>query len=583
MTENGQSMTEAELRTMLEAYFAEYGQPAPRLIVRDNLLEAQETQDGFMPFRRNGRPWRGSGLELGSASLLDGVITVNRFTADVEKMGEKAARYQAELDRFGRRAQLKNIIFHESRHILTHNKIGNDLYRCTASQYVELMHENEKSSFREAAFRELVEYKRTRDAEVISEENKFLLNMEGVDFSTAVLTEKEIAAVTKGIDQLYNESKLGGYESNVVNMLILDWKQKRAELGIAAFDEKAYLKTKDVYRTHTLEGRQFNVSAYQKENRSEELMTYIANYRPEIELSEGEKIKFSNLPPQEIDYSRSGFVSQTILTVPGAEVGKLLDKDSSYKKYDFPSYLNEINMAIGYHVPIVSAIRSYQEKYQEIALHNYEVDMRNAGLKKFLQNDKSYQTDFQQRKEKLSAEEAYDLMRRLKIRNTTAELLNARANGRDDLLRDVDPDMKSLIDRVCPSLFNDKGEATSVFKIEEFNNMQKEIEKRFDAMFPTFDKEMKDFYQKNYGVSDNVQELSSRMQNGHNRLEEMRNRLAKGHTEERMAMYRQFRQTDQAEKIRSLRCSRATSQQVVRPSAVRAEVLRSALAEWQKA
>lgn len=580
MTENGQSMTEAELRTMLAAYFAEYGQPAPRLIIRDNLLEARETQDGFMPFRRNGRSWRSAGLELGAASL-DGVITVNRFTADAEKMGERAARYQAELDKLGRRAELKNAIFHESRHILTHNQIGNDLYKCTASQYVELMHENEKSSFREAAFRELAEYKRTRDADIISEENKFLLKMEGVDFSSAVLTEKEIAAVTKGIDQLYDESKLGAYESSAGKMLILDWKQKRAELGIEGFDEKAYLKAKDVYRIHSLDGRQFNVSAYQKENKSEELMTYIANCRPDIELTEDEKIKFGNLPRPEIDYSRSGFVSQTILTV--GEMGKLLDKDHSYSKYDLPGYISEVELALNYKCPVSSAVKSYQEKYQKAALHNYEVDMRNAGLKKFLQNDKSYQTDFQQRKEKPSAEEAYVLMRRLKIRNTAAELLNARANGREDLLRDVDLDMKSLIDRVCPSLFGDKGEVAPAFKIEEFNNLQKEIEKRFDGMFPAFDKEMKDFYQKNYGASDNVQELSNRMQNGHNRLAEMRARVTKGHSEERMAMYQQFRQNDKAEMIRRLRSSPATSQQVVRPSAVRAEVLRTALAEWQKA
>ncbi len=84
--------------------------------------------------------------------------------------------------------------------------------------------------------------------------------------------------------------------------------------------------------------------------------------------------------------------------------------------------------------------------------------------------------------------------------------------------------------------------------------------------------------------TDSIAKVAENMRKGHNRIAELRARVATGHEEERTAMYREIlgQNSSDAEAIRHLRSMKTISSGSVRPTVITAEMLREKLAAMQK-
>ena len=82
--------------------------------------------------------------------------------------------------------------------------------------------------------------------------------------------------------------------------------------------------------------------------------------------------------------------------------------------------------------------------------------------------------------------------------------------------------------------------------------------------------------------ADSVQKVVQEMRRGHDRIAAMRAKVAAGHEADRAAVYREvFGGNDNIEAIRRLRSSKTISSGVVRPTAIRADLLEGKLREFQ--
>ena len=82
--------------------------------------------------------------------------------------------------------------------------------------------------------------------------------------------------------------------------------------------------------------------------------------------------------------------------------------------------------------------------------------------------------------------------------------------------------------------------------------------------------------------ADSVQKVAQEMRRGHDRIAAMRAKVAAGHEADRAAVYRKvFGGNDNIEAIRRLRSSKTISSGVVRPTAIRADLLEGKLREFQ--
>ena len=83
--------------------------------------------------------------------------------------------------------------------------------------------------------------------------------------------------------------------------------------------------------------------------------------------------------------------------------------------------------------------------------------------------------------------------------------------------------------------------------------------------------------------TDSIAKVAENMRKGHNRIAELRARVAAGHEEERTAMYREIlgQNSSDAEAIRHLRSMKTISSGSVRPTVITAEMLRERLSHLQ--
>lgn len=83
--------------------------------------------------------------------------------------------------------------------------------------------------------------------------------------------------------------------------------------------------------------------------------------------------------------------------------------------------------------------------------------------------------------------------------------------------------------------------------------------------------------------ADSVQKVAQEMRRGHDRIAAMRTKVAAGHEADRAAVYRKvFGGNDNIEAIRRLRSSKTISSGVVRPTAIRADLLEGKLRSFRR-
>lgn len=593
---NGDELSQKQYQKMVDAYFAEYGIHSPQVVVKENTVLARKYgDDGFRIKKMNGRAVSSNiALSLGEATP-DGLIQINKYRADTENMGGEAAEFEQLLAEKSSPEKMKNVIWHEGRHIIDFAKNEDKLYDVGAAQFLELKHDQEKSAFRESAFRELLEYKNSKNPKCITEDNLFLQESNKIDFTSANLSEDEIKLVVEGIDKMYAETKQGVYEKKYKDALWLDWSIKRQVLGKTGNDEQAYAQIKKTYNNHMIKGQHIDVSPYVSTTSVNDLMSYMINTNDKIPFTEEERQKYGAVPEAKITAEDIGKTEQNVIAHKGSDTLILADMEHNYKKFEEPTFEGQISSAfhhsliIDMGVVVENSTKSFLERQKEIRTHNADVEMRKNDLPGFLATNKAYQTMFSKQENKgENREENLQQLRNFETGNITLELLVAYGNGQQEQLCKINPDLPATIAKVCPSLIKQDDTISPNIKLSEFRQMQQYVDKNLEKIAPDFTHAAESFYDREYGSKLNssentAQKISDNMQKGHSRITEMRAKVAKGHDEERMTMYQEFanRDSSASETLRELRSSKVLAIGAARPTAISAEILAKKLQSYQ--
>lgn len=631
---NGNEMTTEDYQKKVDAYFAEYGIDPAQVIVEQKTVLARSLEKDIWRIRKiNGRPApAATALPLGEATP-DGLIIMKQYVPD-EAMGEEAVVFKKYLDDLNSTAKVNNVIWHEGRHVVDLTKVGDRLYDVTPSQFLELKHDQEKSAYRESAFRELLEYKRTGDPKYVTADNNFLLESDMIDFNSDKLSEQEIRLVAEGIDRMYAETKQGIYEKKYCDSLWLDWSVKRKVKDKTDFDDSAYKEIKNIYNTYEINGQKIDVSAYTQATPVNALMYHmVTTKKDQIQFTDAELKQYGKVPEAEICQDDIGTTPVTSIGVPHTEIPIVIlaDMEHSYNKYEEAVFSAYMFQAFQYEYKAEGCLTNFLEEQKRQRKHNADAEMRQTDLPGFLALNKAYQTAFARKGIIGDREESLREMRNCETWNLTLELLNAYGNGQQDQLRKIMPDLPEIIARECPSLVKENGQINKNMPLSEVRKLQQQVDICLDKIAPSFEKEAEAFYDQNYAgqyqqsqekmvenivepatverteiengssretkteekakvhmpealaqPTDSVQKVAEDMKRGHDRIAAMRAKVAAGHEAERKAMYAEFLEHhDNTEAIRRLRSSKTISSGIVRPTSIRADLLQKQLQEFQ--
>lgn len=546
-------LSEKELQDIVNAYFAEHGRPndAAKVQVKENLVEARKEGDIFYTKRLNGRSYSNKALALGTATN-DGYITINRYTADGSRVGaESAAEYQKELDSFSRKANIINVVKHESHHALTYLEIGNKLYDCTALQYAEIHHTRELSAARETAFNELSIYKKTHNKDDISDDNSFLLEMKEIDLSSPKISKEEAKAVTLAVDSMYQDGKLGSYDRNMASNLALDWSFNRQKLGKNEYSKESYDYINTIYNNHTINGQKIDVSEFHKNVDCNAFMTYMVVKNPyNIKFDEKDKKEFSEIKYHKVLPQDRGNSSMMLLGTSDEVV--ITSTKSNFASKEMPSIDKYIQSGLEYNLGYTKSMQDYLQASKKTTAYNQDMEMKNSDLKGYLGFEKSYQLAFSYDAEEakkegktFSREEALAKMRKEKIDVVCGDILSAYLCGKKEQIDKISPDMWDKINKTCPSLKLAPDSSSAKMNFSEFDVFRKEINSNLHNISPNFEQEMQSYYDKSFGKTEqNEKHLNKDKENSqliqekspkNITLQSMREKIA-SHREDRIAL-----------------------------------------------
>lgn len=521
-------MSKQECQQAIKEYFAEYGQDAPYVDYRENKVFARDAGANFFVIRKiNGRAVAPTqSVVLGSMSDDGRVMTINFYHAD-ENMGDNAEKFQQNLDKMESRNERKNTVWHEGRHKIDTDRAGDKMYHTSAEEYLELCHDREKSAYREAGFRELLEYKKTKNPDCITQDYKFLLKADDIDFGSDKLSEEEIKQVVSGVDKMYAEQKQGTYEKNYLQSMRYDWQIKKGD-----YNPSAYAEMKEIYNSYSIHGQKIDVSQYTKATSVDDMMRFAVNHYENMPFTEQEREKFGKFPEIVVSYDDIKRETQYVLGNHDMNWVKFVEADNNYKEFaDNGDWMNYMNANIGGNSSFEKLSNEYSDRQKYIKVHNEAVKRRKSDLKGFIANSRGYQAEYDRlpaEKKSGTKSENIQLMRIMATKGITSEFVCAYLNGNTEQLAEIDPELPKRIEQQCKSLDC----KTKSMSYDDYEALRQYVDDNLDKFLPDFEREAEIYCEQKSQSSFETSysnEVSNSLKDGHSRIVEMRAKIVAGH------------------------------------------------------
>lgn len=377
-----------------------------------------------------------------------------------------------------------------------YGEIGEDVYNLSIPHFLEICHDVEKSIYREMAFYKLLQFKKGADAEIFAGEVYDFLQeaAAGHDLETDVptISPSEAALVTMGIDDWYEQYKIGAMEKHLTAILEQEWSALHRELP--DIEPDLYVRLRAVSGSHVIGNQPITVVEYASNSASEEMLSYLVlTQGGKYHFTAEESIYYSQIPSTEISREDCGLTFQSLEF--GSDEVIFPDAADSYVYFPAPVYDKDIALDVreGYGYRAASAY--YVRQARRILIHNNEVSMRENNLASYIDNERSYQTRFLQLEDFSGDEDAaFHLMRCYKSENIAAEILAAYLRGNTLQLTKISPSLLAVIQKFCPS-FNKNGLPLRL-KLGEYNAFENIIATHLPGFAPSFEAQMKEFYRR---------------------------------------------------------------------------------------
>ena len=523
-------MSKQECQQAIEEYFAEYGQDAPYVDYRENKVFARDAGENFFVIRKiNGRAVAPTqNVALGSMSDDGRVMTINFYNAD-ENMGDNAEKFQKNLDKMESRNERKNTVWHEGRHKIDTDRAGDKMYHTSAEEYLELCHDQEKSAYRESGFRELLEYKKTRNPDCITQDYKFLLKADNIDFGSDKLSEEEIKLVVNGVDEMYAKQKQGVYEKNYLQSMRYDWQIRKGD-----YDPSAYAELKEIYNSYSIHGQKIDVSQYTKATSVDDMMRFAINRYENMPFTEQEREKFGKFPAVVVSDDDVSRETQSVLHSKNMNWAKFAESDHNYKEFtDNGDWMAYVSANMGGEVPFSfeHINNAYLDNQKHVKVHNEAVKRRKSDLKGFIANSRGYQVEYDRlpaEKKSGTKSENIQLMRTMATKGITSEFVCAYLNGNTEQLAKIDLELPKRIEQQCKSLDC----KTKSMSYDDYEALRQYVDGNLDKYMPDFEREAEIYYEQKSQSSSETSysnEASNSLKDGHSRIVEMRAKIAAGH------------------------------------------------------
>jgi len=392
-----------------------------------------------------------------------------------------------------------------------YGEIGKEVYKLSVPHFLEICHDVEKSVYREAAFYKLLQFKVEKDTHIFAEDVYGFLeeaaSLEELETETFTISPSEAALVTMGIDDWYNQYKIGDNENFLTKVLEKEWLAYPRDSQDLA--DESYIRLLAVSTSHVIGGQPLSVAEYVTDSTSEAMLAYLA-------ITGGEKYGFT---PQDIMYYSPA---------PGSKISKedcgfnvfspefekdgvwLAEAEENYVRFPIPSYsrdiLSDVNNGVGYAL----AAAYYEQQVRRVSIHNMEVEMRENNLASYIDMERGWQSKILQQSGINWEDDAiYGLMRCYKTEIVTAEVLAAYWQDRVLQLNKISPSLVSIIQKVCPSL--QKESVSLRVKLSEYQLLEKIVATHIDGFSPSFAQQAKDFVaeQKEHQEGEAIKENAS--------------------------------------------------------------------------